>query len=44
MWHKLKRNIEHREFRWTNQKESSCLEEPDVGGKIYDKMDYTEIG
>ena len=33
----------HREFWWKNLKESSCLEDPYVGGKICNKMDYTEV-
>jgi hypothetical protein len=34
----------HRGFWWKNLKESSCLEDLDMGGKINIKMDYTEVG
>ena len=34
----------HRGFWWKNLKESSCLEDLDVGGKINIKMGYTEVG
>jgi len=34
----------HRKYGWKNLKESSCLEDLDVGGKINIKMKYTEVG